>query len=198
MKRRRLVAIAAAALGAVASGLLAVDMRDRGRALERGDAAYADRPGAATWAADPLLPGDPAGHILRVHDDVQVRIALRAFVRAERMPPGFDNGERRAAARAIATAALGRVALSSRAVRAARAYDLIGILAATGDDPDEEQARVAFATAVRTDGANENAKYNLELLLRRTNPIGARRGASSGAGPRGGRGAGAAGAGRGY
>jgi hypothetical protein len=185
------------ALAGVAS-IASLDARDWDRALERGDSAYTLAPQRARWEVRTRVPGDPVGHTLRLDHEVAFRRALRAFFVAERTPRGFDNGERRAEARAAAAGALVTVAAGDDERLASRAYDLLGVLSATGDSIDNEQAVTAFEAAVRADGANTDAKYNLELLLRRTQASNLRRGEGGGSGPRGGRGAGAADAGSGY
>ena len=186
-----MVVAAAATAIAVVAALGSLDARSWDRALDDGDGTYEQVPQRARWEADGRLPGDPVGQALAIDADLAFRRGLRAFVVAERTPRGFDNGERRAEARARAAGALVDVASGGDAPVASRAYDLLGVLAATGDELDSEQALDAFEAAVRADDANLDAKYNLELLLRRTRATGLRRGEGGGSGPRGGRGAGA-------
>jgi hypothetical protein len=197
VSRRWLLVAFVAGLAAVAA-IASFDARAWDRALDRGDRAYAETPRRARWNADTRLPGDPIGRALRVEGKVALRRALRAFLVAERTPRGLDNGERRAEARAAGAGALVAVSAGDDTRLASRAYDLLGVLAATGDSIDNEQALAAFDAAVRADGANADAKYNLELLLRRTRASDLRRGQGGGSGPRGGLGAGAADAGSGY
>jgi hypothetical protein len=64
----------------------------------------------------------------------------------------------------------------------------------------DDRAREAFEAAVRRDPANLDAKYNLELLLRRTRATATREGPGNGSGAlgQGRRGAGSGTPGRGY
>jgi hypothetical protein len=195
---RRWLPVAAAVGLAVVAAIASVDASAWDDALDRGDAAYTRAPHRARWDARTRVPGDPVGRALQLDEEVAFRRALRAFVVAERTPRGLDNGERRAEARAAAAGALVALAAGDDKRLASRAYDLLGVLAATGDSIDNEQAFASFEAAVRADGANADAKYNLELLIRRTRASDLRRGAGGGSGPRGGRGAGAADAGSGY
>ena len=125
---------AAAAAGAVFAALAASDVRAWDRALARGDARFATTPVRARWAAEARVPGDPARRLLGVGDDLALRRAVQAFVAAEAVPRGFDNGERRARARSAAEAALADVAARGSAAQASQASDLLGVLVARRDE----------------------------------------------------------------
>jgi hypothetical protein len=193
------VALAAAAAATAAVAHDAAAWRD---ALARGDAAFARAPRTASWDADTLLPGDPVGAILRLRDDVELRSAVRAFVIAERMGRGFDNGAARSRARAQAAATLADASAGRNPLFASQASDLLGVLAATGAAAggfnDEEGARAAFDTSIRSNLDNRAAKTNLEILLRRNRLLAGREGAGRGSARRGGAGASTTSAGRGY
>jgi hypothetical protein len=108
-------------------------------------------------------------------------------------------------ARARAQDALLRVAASDVPQRSAQARTLLGILtfgsSASGGEQDQVEGAIAdFTDAVRTDPANDDAKFDLELLLRLSAAHGTRPGQGVGGGfGRGGRhGAGGGSPGRGY
>jgi hypothetical protein len=153
-----------------------------------------------------LLPGDPVGDSLGLGDDVAFARAARAFHAAERQPVGFDNGERRARARAVAAGGLSDVAAEGEGRLASRAHDLLGVLALGSAGraspfavvPTFESALGSFRAAIVADDANTAAKSNLELLLRQSAARGRRPEPGRGSGSRGGRGAGASPAGAGY
>ena len=145
---------------------------------------------------------------LRAGDDgsgARLRAAASAYEAAARADRGFDSGLTRTNLRSRAQALLTDVAVSDDREAAARADVLLGVLAAggarsaAGETPDE-LARDLFETAVRLDNGNLDAKFDLELAVRRQRAVGARTGAGQGSGPRGGgrRGAGAGLPGRGY
>jgi hypothetical protein len=145
------------------------------------DAAGGGRVGS-TW-----LPGDPAGRVLALDDDVALRRGERTFGEAFRVE-GFESDLERARKRAEAEAALSAAIDLGSARQASRAGNLLGILAATGSafaDPVEQQALGTFDAAIRADAENVDAKYNLELLFRRIVVVGAREGAGVGSGNRG-------------
>ena len=137
--------------------------------------------------------------------DSRLRAAVAAYEVAAASGRGFDNGLTRASLRSRAEALLTDVAIGKDRKAAAQADVLLGVLAAgggrsaAGDTPDE-LSRNLFETAVRLDGGNVAAKFDLELVVRRLRVVGARTGAGQGSGPRGGgrRGAGAGLPGRGY
>jgi hypothetical protein len=189
--------IAAATLCAVAAVVLAVGAHD---VLAWRSALAHDRTTASAW-----LPGDPALGALALSDDVQLRRAIHSFDVAEATGLGFDFGETRDRVRSAAEVRLSDVAASREAVAASQAGNLLGVLVAaagkvTGGVTADDRALDAFETAVRRDPSNTPAKYNLELLLRRTRATSTRKGAGNGAGSlgRGQRGAGAGTPGRGY
>jgi hypothetical protein len=205
MRRSRLAAATGLLVLAAAFGVAAHELFAWRAALSGGDARFGTTPAAAQWSASTWLPRDPAERLLALGDDLAIRRAVRAFVVAEHTPRGFDNGEHQSRVRASAEAALTEAAVHGSGSQASQADDLMGVLVATagrvtGGVTADDRARDAFESAVRADPRNGDAKYNLELLLRRTRVTGTRRGPGSGSGPRGTgrRGAGAGTPGRGY
>jgi hypothetical protein len=201
---RLAVAAVLVALAAVL-GVAAHDLFAWRSALADGDARFRTTPAAAHWSASAWLPGEPARRFLALGDDLALRQAVRSFVVAEHTTRGFDNGEHQSRVRASAEASLTEAAVLGSGPQASQADNLLGVLVArggrvTGGVTADDRARDAFESAVRADPANGDAKYNLELLLRRSRATGTRRGPGSGSGPRGTgrRGAGAGTPGRGY
>ena len=138
-------------------------------------------------------------------EDARLRAAVAAYEASARAGLGFDSGQTRTILRSRAQALLTEVAVAEDREAAAQADVLLGVLAASGgrsadgQTPDE-LSRDLFETAVRLDNGNVDAKFDLELVVRRLRAVGARSGAGQGSGPRGGgrRGAGAGLPGRGY
>lgn len=201
--------IAAGVLALVTAALalaLARDVDTRANALAAGDARFrAD--GRASWHAETILPPGLSRDALGVRDDERLREALRRFRAAYGRRAQIGPGEDVQAARAAAENALTPIAAASDPRIAARANDLLGLLAA--DDPSAgapggpsplERALSSFRAAVRLDPQNEAARANLALALRLLEARGVRPGAGSGTGPRAGgrRGAGAGRPGEGY
>jgi hypothetical protein len=152
---------------AVVIALLAADVRSRQQTFASDDLL----PGA-TWAASTRLPGDPAGSLLDVGDDVRARRAIRLFQATVSTHARLDNALEVTSARSRAELALAAVA-RGRGPRASQAATLLGVLAfgdlARGGGNDSSQAETAvgdFETAVRADPGNDTAAYDLELLLR--------------------------------
>jgi len=182
----RVAAAAAAALLGLAALGLAHDLRAWDKALRRGDAVFAEQAAGARWRASTWLPGDPAVDVLGLAGDLALRRAEQAFVVARKASGGFA-ARRGAQRRAEAELALSEVVASGSPAAAARAGNLLGILAATADDADgaaasEARAAETFDAAIRADPSNTDAKYNLELLLRRIRVVGSREGAGGSAG----------------
>lgn len=193
MRQRILAAVlvaVAALLGAAAHDVLAWR-----------DALRSDAPRVApNW-----LPGDPVRRAFALDDDVALRRAVRSFRIAYTTGRGFDNGVTRATRRSVAEVRLGDLAARGVAADASQAGDLLGVLVAsggtvTGGITADDRARSDFETAIRRDVSNVAAKYNLELLLRRTRATATRQGPGNGSGAlgHGRRGAGSGTPGRGY
>jgi hypothetical protein len=187
---RRLLGAIAGVLVAACALALAHDVRSWSEAMDRGDARFESHPEAARWRAKTWLPGDPARRLLGLDDDVRARRAEQAFRVALAAPEGFDNGADRARLRGAAELLLADVVGSGTDAQASRAGNLLGILVAdTTAQADaavaERQAADTFQAAIRASSANVDAKYNLELLLRRIRVVGTREGPGSGSGTRG-------------
>jgi hypothetical protein len=201
------VAVAAVALVAAALALaLARDVGTRADAFAAGDARFVTD-ARATWDARTILPSSVSSAALGVRDDEELRLALRRFRAAYGRRAQIGPGEDIQAARAAAENALTPIAARRDRRVAARANDLLGLLAA--DDPSAgapggpsplERALSSFRAAVRLDPQNTAAKWNRDLALRLLEARGVRPGPASGTGPRSGgrRGAGAGRPGEGY
>ena len=201
---RLAVAVVLAAL-AIVLALAAHDARSWQSTFTRGDARLASSPGQASWRTTTLLPGDPVRAVLTLGDDIELRRAVRTFLVAEATPRGFDNGVTQTRVRSRAEVVLADLAAHGSAARASQAGNLLGVLVVragrvTGGVTADDRARAAFEAAIRRDPSNADAKYNLELLLRRTQATATRQGPGSGSGSRGHgrRGAGSGTPGRGY
>ena len=193
-----MIRLAGALVALVAAGLLVGVAVDAGRWQHALDGGRTNPP--------KTLVGGIAGQVLSTRDDIALRRAIRAFVRAEQTSYGFDNGQNQARAQAQAQALLATVASTAPPRQASQADDLLGVLAWGGTrapagvvDP-ADRAVGAFTDAARLDPANEDAEFNLEVALRALQATGIRRGPNPNGGPRGPgqKGAGAGTPGRGY
>jgi hypothetical protein len=192
---------------AVLAVLLAGDLRNWRSAIRSGDARFAEQPSLAKWTASSTLPGDPAFRLLALEVPVDLRQAAERFVHVAALGNGLDNGYSESAQRGDLEAALTNLARTRDRVEASYADNLLGILAFTdsqqrgpaGPAP-VERSEADFQTAVQLDPQNEDAKFNLELLLRELIAKGVRPGSNSSSGgpAKGHRGAGSGLPGSGY
>jgi hypothetical protein len=151
------------------------------------------------------LPGDPVRSALAVDEELALRRSVRSFRVAYTTGRGFDNGVTRTTRRSVAEVRLADIAAHGSPADASQAGNLLGVLVAgggrvTGGISADDRARSTFEAAIRRDPSNTAAKYNLELLLRRTRATATRQGPGAGSGAlgRGRRGAGSGTPGRGY
>lgn len=171
--RTSLVAAALAALAlAVAGVLLAADILRWRAHLDRGDARFAAATGnRSMWDADELLPFAPARRLLGVDDDLRFRRAIQSFRLAR--PTRAPRDQHDVAVRAEAAFALARLERSDpRSERRSIAALLGGVLAFEQARTEQTDAQVylgrsldEFRRAIRLDPANDDAKYDLELVL---------------------------------
>jgi hypothetical protein len=202
---RVLIAAAATAL-AVLLALLSADLRSWRDAMRAGDARYAvDTRAASEWRASTVVPEALSRRLLGLDDDRALRAALVAVRRVARTGGGESILPRRRA-RAVAEAQLLDVVSNGSRRQASQASNVFGVLAfadATGGRRSAtpvERTTQAFREAIRLDPQNDDAKANLELLLRLLEARGQRIGPNPAPGPRGSgrRGAGTGSPGRGY
>ena len=206
MSRRTRVALVAVSIllaaGAAVLALLAADVAGARSALRRGDAAFPSAPAGASWSNGSATFGGLARNLLGVDNDIRYRQALQLYRSIPAAAGSFDNGQSRRITRGIAQAALSRIEQSDgNRVRASRAATLLALLAFSGAGSGAaDQALEELQNAVRLDGGNADAKFDLELLLRLLVAHGVRQGQGSGAAGRsfGHRGAGLGTPGRGY
>lgn len=170
MSSLRLAFAAVLAVLAVLVAFAAGDVRAWRSALVAGDAAYVATPSRAVWTPHARL-GGVAEALLGVRDDVQLRKALQLYVDAAKLQLRLDNAVDVESARAGAQDALERVSRTSDPRRTSQALTLLGILAfravAAGGAQSQVDAAVSdFTDAVRADPTDEQAAYDLELLLR--------------------------------
>ena len=176
MRRAAGLALAALAL-ALGAGLALL-----GRDIERWrDVVATDdlRLGAAPaasdlWRANGVVPFAAARKVLALDDDLAYRDAVALFTLSRpREPVGADA--RLAALRAAAQMELREVAeLDPDPTRRSQAANLVGVLAIAEPRQDASQrvtflqgGVASFQIAVNLDPGNDDAKFNLELALRR-------------------------------
>ncbi|MBA2361649.1 MAG: hypothetical protein H0V79_12100 [Actinobacteria bacterium] len=164
---------------AALAALVARDVRAVERSLAKDDMAFVrftgQRFGEHEWSTDPMLPF--AERAFGVEDDLLFRRALEAFQRdARRQPNPYDYLRPTLVDDARAVLADAESADLPAALRS-RAANLDGALThhQVLQDPDKARALVResmedFRRAIAIDPMNEEAKHNLELLLRLPTP----------------------------
>jgi hypothetical protein len=164
-------AVVALALGLVLA-LLAVDVFRWRDHLEHADSRFAAAAGdRAMWEAPQVLPFDAARRLVGVDDDIRLRRAIQTFrLSRPTLPPQnqFDAALRAEAAFALARVAGSDSSREGRSVAALLEGALSFELARTeqiGAQVYLERTVDAFRRAVRLDPTNDEAKYNLELVL---------------------------------
>jgi hypothetical protein len=175
MRPVRQAVLFAFALAAFAlAGLAAYGAREAGRVdseLRRSDAAFRVEPRqTGLWAVDPSVPG--LERLLGTDDDVDFRRAARMFQLLRLGGPDPFNSSTRAA-RADAQLALARAQESGLGARArSKAANFEGVLVLEDAVGDQRNGRALinaslehFREAIGLDAANQEAPYNLELLL---------------------------------
>jgi hypothetical protein len=198
----RLVLAGALAAAAVLAALLAADVGAWRSALMSGDTVYAATPSRATWRADAKV-GGTAKSLLGIDDDLRLRDGLQLYTNAAKLHLRLDNAVDVESARGRAQDVLEPLARDRR--KASQVLTLLGILAfqtsaAGGTQSQVDAALSDFADAVRADPGNEDAAFDLELLIRMLAAHGSRvePGQGGGFGRTGHRSAGGGQAGAGY
>jgi hypothetical protein len=176
--------VAAGLLAGLALLLLAFDVARAERELERDDARFLAQPRlAGSWDGGGVLPFDLGRRALGVRDDVETRRAVQRFWRT-RPRDATPPTPARLAARAQAQAELAGVEAEG-GPGASQVATLLGVLALLTPPDQVELGQVlnasaaAFRRAIALDEGNEDAKHNLESVLRE---MGQRRGRNRGGG----------------
>ena len=178
--RRPIVPLVLASLATVAALMLLLAAFDLERwqvRIAEDDVRFSTAPATSNlWQADALLPGDPARRLLSISDDLRYRRAVQAFLASHPREAGFLHPELEAA-RVEAQVRLREIAQRERnAQRRSEILNLLGALSTaaarwqqqTRERVESLEASVAYFTqAVRLDRTNEDAMFNLEVLLRR-------------------------------
>ena len=172
-----LVLASLATLAALMLLLAAFDVKRWQGRIAEDDVRFSTAPATSDlWQADVLLPGDPARRLLSISDDLRYRRAVQAFLASHPREAGFLRPELEAA-RVEAHVRLREIAQREKnAQRRSEMLNLLGALSTaaarwqqqTQQRVESLQASVAYFTeAVRLDRTNEDAMFNLEVLLRR-------------------------------
>ncbi len=178
--RRPIVPLVLASLATVAALMLllaAFDVERWQARIAEDDVRFSTAPATSNlWQADALLPGDPARRLLSISDDLRYRRAVQAFLASHPREAGSLRPELEAA-RVEAQVRLRELAQRERnAQRRSEILNLLGALSTaaarwqqqTRERVESLEASVAYFTqAVRLDRTNEDAMFNLEVLLRR-------------------------------
>jgi hypothetical protein len=155
--------------------VLAIDVVRSRDALASGDARYTTTPrDGGLWRPGALGVSTISREVLGVEDDLAFREAVRALRLSQRDEP-TDSSPEAILRRAKAQKLLQEVAASDPdAARRSRAMSLLSVLLLSTPAADQEERasiqRVALANlqkAIEIDPSNDEAKYNLEVVLRR-------------------------------
>jgi hypothetical protein len=208
-----LLPAAACAAGTVLLALVAVDVTRWHATLGRDDVRYAAGAPSSGWHPSTLAPLDLGARALGVTDDVRFRRML-LLLRSSKLRDVTVSDPVLAIRRTDLTEQLEAIlAYDPDPRQRSRAASLLGVLniaawnaaPAVGADRDRAElllaAVAAFEQALDLDVENDDAKYNLELLLQRGEgllPTEASAGRNPAPGGKGSRGAGAGAPGSGY
>jgi hypothetical protein len=166
--------------GAVALGLLAIDVRAVRTTVSRDDLRFRALPThRSLWHLDAVLPGNPAADLLGTSDTIAYRRALQLFWYS-RIGANPEVREDLPTIRAEAQQRLQDEMDSAwTAKERSAAANLLGVLVVTTPAPSADQTLIAqilrraagyFQHAIAIDSTNYDAKQNLELVLRITRP----------------------------
>lgn len=207
-----LVALAAFALSVVLT-LLAVDVERWRSTIPADDVRYRVSSPEALWSPETLAPFDAGRKLLAVEDDLAFRLALTALRESELEDPTVSE-PKLAVRRTEAAERLESIVVhdpdDERRSRAANLLGVLGMVAfnsspSGGDFADRSElllnAIASFEQAIALDPGNDEAKYNLQVILLRGQgllPTEAAAGRNPAPGGRGARGAGAGAPGSGY
>ena len=172
MSRNRLLALLGASFVAgVLLLLLALDVARTDGSLREDDARFLSQPRIdGYWEDDGVLPFAVGRRLAGLQDDVDHRRAVQLFWQG-RPREGLTPSRARLAQRAAAQAALAD-AEERGGAGTSRVANLLGVLALLTPPDEAERAQVvraaasAFRRAVVLDPTNDEAKFNLESILR--------------------------------
>lgn len=152
--------------------LLALDVSRVDRSLRADDARFPAQPRVTGyWDEDDVLPFGAGRWALGASDDVAYRRAVQRFWRGRPAEASTPTAAR-LAERAQAQAALAEVEEQSSGRRASHIANLLGVLALLTPPDQAERTQVvraaatAFRRAIVLDPATDDAKFNLENVLR--------------------------------
>ena len=155
--------------------MLAIDVVRSHEALASGDETYTSSPkDGGLWKPGALGASSLSRKVLGVDDDLRFREAVRALRLSQQDEP-TDSSPDAILRRAKAQKLLQQVSNSDPDPRRrSRALSLLSVLMLSTPAADREERattqRIALANlqkAIETDPANDEAKYNLEVVLRR-------------------------------
>jgi hypothetical protein len=171
-----LLALAGGCAAAAAVLLLgALDVHRWQARLAEDDVRFRAARSAELWASPALIPGDPVRRLLALDDDLRYRRGVQSFVAAHPRQSAFEHPELEAA-RVEALVELREILVREPDLqRRSEVGNLLGamaIVAAPSQQPELrvqslETAAILFADAVRLDRTNQDAMFNLEVVLRR-------------------------------
>lgn len=213
-RRELLLPLAAACLVLAAFlALVAVDVSRWETTIERGDVRFATASPGAGWVAHTRAPFRTAERVLAIEDDLAFRQMLLSL-RASKLRDATVSDPVLALRRADLSEELESIVARDPDPRLrSRAATLLGVLnivswnstPTQGNQQDRSElllnAIASFEQAIELNPANDDAKYNLQIMLQRGQgllPTEASAGRQSLPGGRGARGAGAGEPGSGY
>jgi hypothetical protein len=189
MKPARILAAVALVVVAVVVALLALDLSNWRNAVRNGDSRFATDPAGASWQISPKLPFKAAETVLGISNQIAYRQLAQSFVAVNASGNGVDNGYSESRTRGALEAELTQLAPSLRPVLESEAENLLGILAFSDSQQNGPEGAApvsrsvaAFEAAVQIDPRDEQAKYNLELLLHDLAAEGSRSGSNGSSG----------------
>lgn len=188
MSRREILERSAVGAGALVClilatvlALLALDAWRTRDALASGDVQFRVAPETAgLWTARALVPFDTASALLGTDDDVELRRAIRAVRLARLDDPAVSISDPqvailRNAAQARLDALVSKEGDAKEQSRAANLLGVLGLARLVSETQDRVSLLSAtvtnFQLAIALDPENDDAKYNLELVLQRSRGI---------------------------
>lgn len=177
--RAALLSLVCVAAGA-AFLLLALDARTWGTTVARDDLRFRALPAhRGLWKPQTSLPGDPAGALLGAENAIAYRRAIQLFW-FSRIGSNPETRQDLPTLRAQAQYRLqDRIDNGASAHERSDAANLLGVLVVTSSGSSQDKGQVMqilqraagyFQQAIRIDAGNDDAKMNLELVLRVTKP----------------------------